>query len=133
MAVKEEQLVIVPTMEQLMKLTNFGVAKQRALVSGMFVADKPTQDPPIPIFDDPFFDYEFEFIFTGGGFVIRVKKRRKKGLPRRKTYASFKKEVDSFLAKDFTVKKTFTVAKVTYEFVNNADKEDRLILVIPKM
>ena len=46
MAVKKELLVIAPTKEQLMKLTNFGTAKQRALVNGMFVAGKPTPDPP---------------------------------------------------------------------------------------
>ena len=133
MAVKKELLVIAPTKEQLMKLTNFGTAKQRALVNGMFVAGKPTPDPPVSFFDDPFFEYEFEIIFTGGGFIIRVKKRRKKGIPRRKTYAEFKKDVESFLAKDFTVKRTPTAAKVTYEFVNKADKDDRLILVIPKV
>ena len=133
MAEKQQQ-VIVPTKEQLMKLTNFGTAKRRALVNGIFVAGKPTPDPPSTIFDDPLFDYEFEIIFTGGGFIIRVKKRPKKGIPhRRKTYAEFKKDVDSFLAKDYTVKKTSTAAKVTYEFVSKADKEDRLILVIPKV
>lgn len=132
MAEKQQQ-VIVPTKEQLMRLTNFGAAKRRALVNGMFVVGKPTPDPPSTIFDDPFFDYEFEFIFTGGGFIIRVKKRRKKGVPRRKSYAEFKKDVDSFLSKDYTVKKSTSAAKVTYEFVNKADKDDRLIIVIPKV
>lgn len=134
--VKEtKKMNVTPLIERLSRFTNYRKVGRVNLVNEMLATVKPTNEPRVNPFDNPFFDYVIEWIFTGAGFIVRIKRRPKKGgsFPH-KTFDELKMDIEDFLAKDFKAAAT-PLAKVrgmkTFELTSVADANDRIILMIP--
>lgn len=131
----ELKKIQAPLAERLLRFTSCGKARQKDLVTKMLATIKPTNEPRVNPFDNPFFDYEIVWIFTGAGFIVRVKRRPKKGgIPSKKTFAAFKKDVEQFMANGYKAAAS-SLTKVkgmkTIELTSTADANDRIILMIP--
>ena len=131
----ELKKIQAPLAESLLRFTSCGKARQMSLVNEMLATIKPTNEPRVNPFDNPFFDYEIVWIFTGAGFIVRVKRRPKKGgIPSKKTFAAFKKDVEQFMAKGYKAAAS-SLIKVkgmkTLELTSTADADDRIRLLIP--
>lgn len=135
MAEVTKKKVVTPLVERLSRFTSFRKVGQLNLVNEMLATVKPTNEPRVNPFDNPFFEYEIEWIFTGAGFIVRIKKRPKKGgsFPH-KTFDELKMDIEDFLTKGYKAVAT-PLAKVrgmkTIELTSVADANDRIILMIP--
>jgi hypothetical protein len=135
MAEVTKKKVVTPLVERLSRFTSFRKVGQLNLVNEMLATVKPTNEPRVNPFDNPFFDYEIVWIFTGAGFIVRVKRRPKKGgIPSKKTFAAFKKDVEQFMAKGYKAAAS-SLIKVkgmkTLELTSTAYADDRILLLIP--
>lgn len=129
---KSIKQLLNPTAETLKNFSRFGKNNQTALVDALIASGKPVQDPPVNPFD--IYDFEYELIFTGAGWIIRIKKRRPKmPMPKKRGIAEIRKEVAQFLSEGYTVKTSSTATLRTVELTSKTDANSRLILMTPNL